>query len=587
MLFGKHIGRYYLRYLPMLLFGVFALICVDYFQLEIPVIYRTLIDGMDNGILTERGMDFILEDICRPMILIIAVLVTGRFLWRICFFGSARLVEADLRRRMFDHSVTLPVSFYHKNKVGALMSLYTNDIETVQECFGSGVMMFFDALLLGVLALRKMFTMDKRLTLLALIPMTLLLVIGTVVGKYMKQKWADRQEAYASLSDFAQESFSGISVIKAFVKETLELLAFHRRNRHNEETNVIYTRASTLLSISVTLFVESVICIILGYGGYLVHENIFTAGELIEFIGYFNTIVWPVMAVSQMIEMQSRGKASLARIGELLDRKTDIVDAEDAIAAENIQGEITFRSLSFAYPDTEREVLKELSFSIRAGERIGIIGKTGAGKTTVADLLLRAYPLDPAHGSILLDGRPLDAYTVASVRAAIAYVPQDNFLFSDTVAENIAFSLDKNLPRDREAIREAARLADVDSNISAFSDGYDTMLGERGVTVSGGQKQRISIARALLKNAPVLILDDALSAVDTETERAILDGLAAARAGKTTIFIAHRISTVKDLDRILVLDEGRLIAYGSHEELLVTSPEYRDMVELQKLEEVR
>lgn len=591
MLFGKHINRYYLRYLPIILLGVCALVLVDIFQLKIPELYRLLVDGINLGGAEENGvyypfdMNFILERICRPLIFIILALVTGRFLWRVCFFGSARRIEMQLRRRMFDHALTLPVSYYHKNKVGALMSLFTNDIETVQECCGMGVMMFFDALLLGVLALRKMFTMNAVLTLLSLIPMTFLLVVSTILGKRIKQKWAQRQEAYAAISDFSQESFSGISVVKAFVKETAELLAFRKHNRNNEEKNVAHTRASTLLHIFVTLFVESVICIILGYGGYLVHEGVFTAGTLVEFIGYFNSIIWPVMAVSQMIEMQSRGRASLSRIGELLDTKPDVKDKNGATPLENAKGEIEFSALSFAYPDTDRYALKDLSFKINAGERIGIIGRTGSGKTTLADLLLRTYPLPKERGEVKLDGKNVEDYTLSSLRASIAYVPQDNFLFSDTVAENIAFSLKDGAKQNAKSIQAAAVLADVDSNIAAFSDGYDTMLGERGTTVSGGQKQRISIARALLKNAPVLILDDSLSAVDTATERSILDNLSKEREGKTTLLIAHRISTVKDLDRIMVLDEGRLVAFGSHEELLETSPIYRDMVELQKLEE--
>ena len=410
--------------------------------------------------------------------------------------------------------------------------------------------------------------------------MVFLLVIATVVGKHMRRKWKERQEAFSALSDFAQESFSGIAVVKAFVKETLELLSFKKLNRKNEDANVAHTKASTLLHIFVTLFVESVICIILGYGGYLVHEGVFSAGELVEFIGYFNTIVWPVMAVSQMIEMQSRGKASLARIGELLDAKTDITDKKNAKMLENARGEISFRHLSFRYPECDREALSDVSFTIRAGERVGIIGRTGSGKTTLADLILRAYPV--ADGTLFFDGEDVGDLTVSSVRAAIAYVPQDNFLFSETIGENIAFS-DKN--HSLNDIRRAAILADVDGNISAFPDGYNTVLGERGVTVSGGQKQRISIARAILKDAPVLILDDSLSAVDTETERVILENLKAERTGKTTLFIAHRISTVRELDKILLLDGGRIAAYGTHEELLASCPLYHDMVELQKLEE--
>ncbi len=586
MLFGKHINRYYLKYLPMLILGVLSLLLVDVFQLRIPELYRLIVNGIADGGITEGGtfipfnMDFLLDRICRPLLFIILALVVGRFLWRICLFGAGRRAETDLRLRMFDHARTLPVSYYHKNKVGSLMSLFTNDIETVQDCFGSGVMMFFDALLLFILSIRKMWNMDLRLTLLSLIPMVFLLVIATVVGKYMRRKWAERQEAFSALSDFAQESFSGIAVVKAFVKETLELLAFRRLNRKNEDANVAHTKASTLLHIFVTLFVESVICIILGYGGYLVHEGVFSAGELVEFIGYFNTIIWPVMAVSQMIEMQSRGKASLSRIGELLDAKSDITDKEGARELQNAKGEISFQSLTFRYPECEREALSDVSFTVKAGERVGVIGRTGSGKTTLADLILRTYPV--MDGTLFIDGEDVNDLTVSSVRAAIAYVPQDNFLFSETIGENIAFS---GKSHSEEDIRRAAVLADVDGNISAFPDGYNTVLGERGVTVSGGQKQRISIARAILKDAPVLILDDSLSAVDTETERIILENLKEERKGKTTLFIAHRISTVRELDKILLLDEGKVAAYGTHEELLTSSSLYRDMVELQKLEE--
>ena len=586
MLLGKHINRYYIKYLPMLLLGILSLLLVDVFQLKIPELYRLIVNGLADGGISEGGvfipfdLDFLLERICKPLLFIILALVVGRFLWRICLFGAGRRVETDLRERMFARAETLPVSFYHQNKVGSLMALFTNDIETVQDCFGSGVMMFFDALLLGVLAIRKMWNMDFRLTLLSLIPMSILLVVATVVGKYMRKKWAVRQEAFSSLSDFAQESFSGIAVIKAFVKEALELLSFRRLNKQNEEANVAYTKASTLLHISVTLFVESVVCIILGYGGYLVYTDIFTAGELVEFIGYFNTIIWPVMAVSQMIEMQSRGKASLSRIGELLEARSDITDRANAKALENARGEITFQSLTFRYPGADREALKDISFTVKAGERIGVIGRTGCGKTTLADLILRAYPVE--DGTLLIDGKDVNTLTVASVRAAAAYVPQDNFLFSDTIAENIAFSAKT---RDDEKIIRAARLSDVDDNIQGFEKGYETILGERGVTVSGGQKQRISIARALMKNAPILILDDALSAVDTATERKILENLSKERQGKTTLLIAHRVSSVQSLDRVLVLDEGRLVAFDTHEGLLSSCPLYRNMVELQRLEE--
>lgn len=398
----------------------------------------------------------------------------------------------------------------------------------------------------------------------------------------MMKKWEERQAAFSSLSDFSQESFSGISVIKAFVKEFKELMAFKKLNVENEEKNITYTKISVLLRISVSLFVESVVCIILGYGGYLVHKGVFNAGELVEFIGYFNAIVWPVMAISELIEMRSRGKASLDRISELLEAKIDVKDAEGAETISSLSGEIEFKNLTFRYPGADYDALKNVSFKIEAGERVGIIGKTGSGKTTLVDLLLRTYNVP--DGTVFVDGKDVNSVTIQSVRQNAAYVPQDNFLFSDTIERNVAFSLDETEETD-ELVKRAARLAVVHDNIVGFKDGYQTVLGERGVTVSGGQKQRISIARALLKNAPILILDDSVSAVDTDTEKVILNNLRQEREGKTTILIAHRVSTIEKMDKIVMLEDGEVIAVGKHEDLLSSCPAYKTAVELQKLEE--
>ena len=396
----------------------------------------------------------------------------------------------------------------------------------------------------------------------------------------MTKKWDYRQECFSNLSDFSQESFSGIAVIKAFVKETRELLAFRKLNNENEVANVDYTKISVLMRIMVGSFVESVMCIILGYGGYLVYHGTFNAGQLMEFIGYFTAIVWPIMAVSELIDMTSRGKASLKRISELLDAEVTVKDAPGVKELKNVQGSIEFRDLTFRYPDGEFDELEHVSFKINPGENIGLVGKTGAGKTTLVDLILRTYNVP--DGTLFIDGQDVNTVSIHSVRENCAYVPQDNFLFSDTIARNIAFG---SREVDRQAVRRAALLADVDENIAQFREGYDTVLGERGVTVSGGQKQRISIARALMKDAPILILDDSVSAVDTKTERAILSNLRQTRRGKTTILIAHRISTIEQMDRVLFIDQGRLSGFGTHNELYETNPDYRKMVDLQRLEE--
>ena len=586
MIFGKYINRYYLKNAPVLLLGLAALLMVDYIQLLVPSLYRLVINGVNLGQVVVNGqtMPFdktvLMQQICLPMIWIVLLMVVGRFLWRVCFFGSAVTVSADLRERMFDHSRRLSQQYYQVNKVGNLMSLYTNDLDTIQECFGDGILMFFDALVLGLMALVKMWCMDYRLTLLALIPAGIMFAIGTIMGKTMTKRWEERQQAFSDLSDFAQENFSGIAVIKAFVKEYKELTAFRKLNRENEEINVIYTKIATLLEVLVMLFVESVVCVILGYGGWLVYRGRFNAGQLVEYIGYFEAIVWPIMAISMLIEKTSRGQASLKRITELLDAPIDVADKNDVETLQNPKGGIEFRHLSFRYPDGEYDVLHDISFTVHPGESVGIVGKTGAGKTALVDLLLRTYNVP--DGTLFVDGRDVNTLSIRSVRAACAYVPQDNFLFSDTIAHNIGFGVDDATP---ERIAYAAELADVRDNIVDFKDGYETVLGERGVTVSGGQKQRISIARALLKDAPILILDDSVSAVDTRTEKIILDNLKQSRAGKTTLLIAHRISTVERMDKIVFLEDGSIKAVGPHDELYAHCAEYRRMVDLQRLED--
>ncbi len=582
MIFGKHINRYYGRFLFLIIAGLASLIMVDYLQLMIPNIYQMVIDGINTG--KVAGQDFsitvLVDHICMPLLLIISGIVLGRFLWRICFFSAGIKAEADLRGRMFSHCKDLSQEYYHKNNVGNLMSFFTNDLDTFQECYSWGVMEFFDATFLGGLAIYKMWNMDPVLTSLALIPMSCLLVASILVGNSMSQKWERRQEAFSNLSDFSQESFSGIAVVKAFVKEAKELWAFKKLSKENEEANINFTRSSVLFRILVMTFVETVMCIMLGYGGYLVHTGTFTAGMLMKFIGYFNAIIWPVMAVADLIDMTSRGRASVKRISELLDAKQDMVDAPDVQPLPQIRGDIEFRNLNFRYPDGEFDALRNVSFTIKAGENIGLVGRTGSGKTTLVDLILRTYNVP--DGTIFVDGHDVNTVPIRDVRAGCAYVPQDNFLFSDTITNNIGFAVnDKN----HQSIVTAAKMADVDGNIREFSQGYETILGERGVTVSGGQKQRISIARALLKDAPVLILDDSVSAVDTKTERTILQNLRQTRAGKTTILIAHRISTIEQMDKVLFIDDGAVAGFATHAELYETCEEYRKMVDLQRLEE--
>lgn len=591
MIFGKHINKYYLKYLWMLLIGLVALVAVDYFQLLIPEYLRTVLNGINTGEVIIDGqttpftMEMLLTHVCFPLLIVVAIIVIGRFAWRMCFLGSAVKVESEMRSEMFDRARFLSPHFYRENKVGTLMALFTNDLETIQESFGWGVMMFFDAVFLGSLAIIKMWRMNYVLTLYCMLPMIFLLVVSAIVGHFEMKKWDKRQMEFSKLTDSAQESFSGLAVIKAFVRELKQLLTFGKICKENEQVNVEYTRIRSVLEIFITLFVQSVMCIILGYGGYVVWHGGFNSGQLIEFIGYFDAVIWPIMAVSQLIDMRARGTASLKRISNLLDTQPEITDSPDVLPIDKIEGEIEFKNLSFRYPDGESDELKDISLHIAKGEHVGIIGRTGAGKTTLVNLIMRAF--NAPRGTLFIDGHDIGEIPLKTLRNGIAYVPQDNFLFSDTVKNNIAFSVEEENEVSLEKVRRAAACALVASDVEEFSDRYETKLGERGVTVSGGQKQRISIARALMKDAPILILDDSLSAVDTDTEKSILDNLAQVRKDKTTLLIAHRVSAVERMDKIIFLENGSIKAAGTHSQLMESSREYARLVALQQLEEDR
>ena len=587
MIFGKHVNRYYLKYSPLILLGLIALFLVDSLHLVIPKLYGMVINGIDNGVVVVDGverafdMNFLLDEICLPMIIIILIMVLCRFLWRICLFGAGILMETNLRGRMFDHAKDLSQQYYQTNKVGNLMSYFTNDLQTIHNCFANGLLMFFDALIMCTMAISKMIFMHPILALLSLIQIIIFFCCSLIVKKYMSIKWRHRQEAFSNLSDHAQETFAGIAVIKAFVKEGYELLRFKKLCKDNEDKNVEYVKLSQMLSVMLLLFTESITCIIIGYGGYLVHENVLNAGQLVEFIGYFTSIIWPVTAIGELINLNSQGKASLERIGEFLDTPSDVADV-NVIDGVEIKGEIEFKGLTFSHPNTDKAILKNISFKINAGERVGLIGRTGAGKTTIVDLILRTYNVP--DGTVFIDGTDINRIPIKTLRAGAAYVPQDNFLFSDTIENNISFATDNGT---FEQVVEAAKMADVHSNIDEFPKKYQSVLGERGVTVSGGQKQRISIARALMKNAPILILDDSVSAVDVNTEKTILSNLKQMREGKTTILIAHRISTIENMDKIIFIDDGEIIAVGTHNELYKSCEDYKTLVDLQRLDDVK
>ena len=580
MIFGKNVNKYYIKYAHYLILGIVALIFVDIYQLKIPEIIGSLIDHIDQNTLT---MDLV-NEYAKEMIIVVLIMFFGRFLWRICIFGNGARIESDLRAELFKKSELLSQTYYSDNKVGSIMALYTNDLQTIRQVFGSGTIMFIDALFLGVLALIKMFRENFTLTIIGIIPLVCLAISSVFIGRYMEKKFLERQEAYASLSDFAQESFSGLSVIKAFLKEAQELKRFSKINKKNKEKNIAYVKFTMLLeNLLFGFLIGSVFVILYGLGSYFIYKGTyegFTVGSLTKFTSYFGTLIWPMMAIASLINLSSQAKASMRRIDALLDHEVEIKDSADVIKDHEINGEITFNNLSFTYPGGNREILNNISLTIPKGTSVGLIGKTGCGKSTLINLMLRIYNID--EQSIYLDGVDIMKLPVKQVRDAISYVPQDNFLFSDTIANNIGFSFSEI---NMDDVRRASIASDVEENILEFRDQYDTILGERGVTVSGGQKQRISIARALMKNSQILILDDSVSAVDTKTEETIIANLKKLRKDKTTIVVAHRITTVKKLDRIIVMDEGKIVGYGTHEELEKTCPMYANMVYLQRLED--
>lgn len=580
MLTGKYVNKYYFKYAAFFIVGLIALLAVNYFQLEIPEICGDIIDGIENGTLLNNHK--LIVDLMIKMGIVALVLFVGRFGWRYFIIGAAERIEADMREEMFTHAEKLSNQYYKEHKTGALLALFTNDLLVVKHMFGFGFIMLVDAVFLGGLSIAKMFMKNWVMTLFALIPMSLIAISAIFVGRIMENKFKERQEAYEKLSDFTQENFSGINVIKAYVKQVVEILHFKKVNKENYDKNMNYIKFSMLLSVMLGLIIALIMVVLIGGGAYFsiygFNGNEFSSGDVWEFVLLFNTTIWPFMAVSELINSLAQANASLDRINEFLDTKVDIVDNE-VLEIDEITGKIEFKELNFKYPDGDEIILENISFTINAGEMVGIIGKTGCGKTTIVDLLLRTYNVD--ENTIFIDDKDIMKLPFKKVRDAIGYVPQDNFLFSDTISNNIGFAFEEI---DEEKIIDAAMLADVHNNIIEFNEQYETVLGERGVTLSGGQKQRVSIARALIKNPEILIFDDSVSAVDTKTEETILSNLRRLRKGKTTIMIAHRISTVETLDKIILVDEGKILAVGTHNELLATSELYKEMVYLQSLE---
>lgn len=584
----QYIRRYKFRYTA----GIITLFFVDFFNIYIPKVTGAITDGLTASTLDMDGI----KKHLLALFLLGAALALGRFFWRYFLFGASRGIERSLRDDMFAHLEELDVEYYNEHKTGDLMTRFTSDLNMIRMAIGPAVICVFDATVMTVMVIvQMMFYVNIRLTLLALIPMILICVGEIYYGKIMHPKYKARQEAVSDLTDYVQESFSGVRVIKAFVQERAQMYGFLKSNQNTMDKNLTVVRWQAIVMPLLDVIIGFSSLITLIYGGYLALIGEITLGRFVAFNQYINMLVWPMLACGDAINMFSQGSASIRRVQEVFreepavrdsaQAETAVVSAAEtdakiaAVSAPEIKGNITLSHLTFIHRGHSEPTLKDISLEIKAGTTLAIIGRTGNGKSTLVNLLLHLYNTKP--GMIRIDGRDINTIPLKELREHIAYVPQDNFLFSDTLKSNISFGARET---DMDAVIRAAQASCIHENIISFPDGYETMVGERGVTLSGGQKQRSSIARALLKDAPILILDDALSAVDTDTEEQILKNLKENRRGKTTILIAHRISTIQNADIIMVLEDGEAREIGNHASLMALDGIYRSMFEKQQLE---
>ncbi len=571
---GRYVRKYWWRYV----LGLIALFAVDQINANVPLLSGELTDGLAAGRLDMSGV----WNIVLRLLGMGSLIMLGRFGWRVCLFGAARLVERDLRGELFAHLETLSMSWYNEHKTGDLMAHFTNDLGAVRGLMGMTVISTFDATVMLVLVLISMIRfVSFRLTMIAVIPLILIIFGDIWFGKAMHRRFLARQEAFSALTDQTQEAISGIRVIKAFVQERKELAAFARANANSREKNLAVVRLMALVLPLLDLVIGISLLLTLVFGGRMAIYGEITIGQFVAFNSYVTMLVWPMIAVGESVSNLSQGLASLRRIRTILDEKPEIREEGDP-SITSLRGEIELRDLTFRYPGSAEDhpALQGISLRVRPGETLAVIGRTGCGKTTLVNLLERLWDTEDPD-MIRMDGHPLREIPLHVLHRDLACVPQDSFLFSDTIENNIAFGVQQ---ASREEIMAAAEAADVHDNIMEFPNQYQTLLGERGVTISGGQKQRISIARALMKDAPVLILDDSLSAVDTDTEERILSRLQELRRNRTTLIIAHRISTIQHADHILVLEDGRTAEYGTHEELMKAGGLYRSIYDKQQLE---
>ena len=575
----QFICQYLKRHKVQYVLGILTLFIVDFANIFIPKLTGVITDGLTAHSLDWSGVKFNL--LC--ILLLGLLLAVGRFFWRFFLFGASRSIEMELRNDMFAHLEKMDVEYYNEHKTGDLMTRFTSDLNAVRMSIGPAVIAVFDASVMTVMVIfQMMYYVSVKLTMITIIPMLFILFGEIYYGKMIRPLFTERQEAVSDLTDYVQESFSGIRVIKAFVREKSQRYRFLKENRNTMDKNLKIAKIQSIIIplLDVLIGLSSLLTLI--YGGYLALLGDITLGRFVAFNQYINMLVWPMLACGDSVNMFSQGAASIRRIQDIFESQPEIHDSEQTKAVDAISGEITFNHLTFIHRGHSEPTLSDITLHVPAGTTLAIIGRTGNGKSTLVNLLLHLYNTKP--GMLFIDGKDINTIPLKTLRENIGYVPQDNFLFSDTLKSNISFGTDN---MDMEMITSATQAACIHENIVQFPDGYETIVGERGVTLSGGQKQRSSIARALMKNAPILILDDALSAVDTDTEEHILANLKKNRAGKTTILIAHRISTIQNADIIMVLENGTAAEIGNHASLMEKHGIYYDMFEKQQLEAVQ
>ena len=575
---SSYIRGFFKKYAISYILGIAILIAINYLQTKIPILFGSVIDGLEEKTITVEIIKITIISIgC-----IAFSIALGRIFWRLFIFGTARKIERDVSNDMFSHLEKLSQVYYSKHQTGEIMSFITNDLEALRSALGPGVLLVVDVITLLALTLFNMFVnIDVSLTIIAVIPLALISVITATLGKIIFKRFTAKQAAFSDVSNFVQEDISGIKVIKAFVQQKEELEAFKEVNQNYYKSNIKLLRLETAMRPLMQAVSGTALAVALGYGGWLATKGTISIGNLIAFIQYLGMLVWPMMAIGMAINHITRGSAALKRIQSVLDEPIEIQDSANSEALTTFSGDISVKNLTFCYPETDTEVLKNISFDITQGEMLGIVGRTGSGKSTLVNLLLRLYNVE--KDAITISNKDILDIPLKTLRKNIGYVPQDTFLFSDTIKNNIDFT-DGNLPIEK--IIESAEFACVHDNIADFKDGYETIVGERGVTLSGGQKQRIAIARAFIKNPEILILDDSVSAVDTATEEKILANIREQRKGKTTIIIAHRISTLQNADKIIVLDEGNIVESGKHSQLVKNNGLYNSLYQKQLLEKM-